>query len=103
MTPPRGASEILRERPKLDFVVDALADRARECCGLDPATPEAQQIRQRVRDRALELLDDWSKIANGLSQSGVALQYQTEVGSAQRLLYEFLNAELKNLPAQNQR
>ena len=30
MTPPRGASEILRERTKLDFVVDALADRARD-------------------------------------------------------------------------
>ena len=101
MTPPRGASEILRERTKLDFVVDALADRARECCGLDPASAEAQQIRQRVRDRANDLLDDWSKIANDLSQSGVPLQYQTEVGSAQRLLYEFLNPELRNLPPQN--
>lgn len=101
MTPPRGASEILRERTKLDFVVDALADRARECCGLDPASAEAQQIRQRVRDRANELLDDWSKIANDLSQSGVPLQYQTEIGSAQRLLYEFLNPELRNLPPQN--
>jgi superfamily II DNA or RNA helicase len=101
MTAPRGASEILRERTKLDFVVDSLADRARECCGLDPASAEAQQIRQRVRDRTVDLLDDWSKIANDLSQSGVPLQYQTEVGSAQRLLYEFLNPELKNLPPQN--
>ena len=101
MTPPRGASEILRERTKLDFVIDALADRARECCGLDPTSAEAQQIRQRVRDRTNDLLDDWSKIANDLSQSGVPLQYQTEVGSAQRLLYDFLNPELKNLPPQN--
>ena len=101
MTSPRGASEILRERPKLDFVVETLADRARECCGLDPASPEAQQIRQRVRDRANDLLDDWSNIANDLSQTGVALQYQTEAGSAQRLLYEFLNPELRNLPPQN--
>lgn len=101
MTSPRGASQILSERTKLDFVVDTLADRARECCGLDPASAEAQQIRQQVRDRANDLLDDWSKIANDLSQSGVALQYQTEVGSAQRLLYEFLNLELKNLPSQN--
>jgi hypothetical protein len=101
MTPPRGASEILRERTKLDFAVDTLADRARECCGLDPASPEAQQIRQRVRDRSNDLLDDWSNIANDLSQTGVALQYQTEAGSAQRLLYEFLNPELRNLPPQN--
>jgi Helicase conserved C-terminal domain len=101
MTPPRGASEILRERTKLDFAIETLADRARECCGLDPASPEAQQIRQRVRDRANDLLDDWSNIANDLSQAGVALQYQTEAGSAQRLLYEFLNPELRNLPPQN--
>jgi hypothetical protein len=47
------------------------------------------------------LLDDWSKMAVDLSQSGVALQYQQEVGSAQRLLYEFLNPELKNLPVHN--
>ncbi len=101
MTPPRGASEILHERTKLDFAVEALADRARECCGLDPASAEAQQIRQRVRDRANDLLDDWSNIANDLSQSGTPLQYQIEVGGAQRLLYEFLNPELRNLPPQN--
>ncbi len=101
MTAPRGASAILSERTKLDFVVNALAERARECCGLDPSSPEAQQIRDRVRARTLDLLDDWSKIAVDLSQSGVALQYQQEVGSAQRLLYEFLNPELKNLPPQN--
>lgn len=101
MTPPRGASEILHERMRLDFVVDDLAERAGECCGLDPSSPEAQQVRQRVRERTLDLLDDWSKLANDLSQSGVALQYQTEVGGAQRLLYEFLNPELRNLPPQN--
>jgi hypothetical protein len=101
MTAPRGASAILSERTKLDFVVNALAERARECCGLDPSSPEAQQIRERVRARTLDLLDDWSKIAMDLSQSGVALQYQQEVGSAQRLLYEFLNPELRNLPPQN--
>ena len=48
-----------------------------------------------------DLLDDWSNIANDLSQSGAALQYQMEVGGAQRLLYEFLNPELRNLPPQN--
>jgi hypothetical protein len=102
MTGPRGASAILSERAKLDFVVKVLAERARECCGLDdPSSAEAQQIRERVRARTLDLLDDWSKIARDLSQSGVALQYQQEVGGAQRLLYEFLNPELRNLPPQN--
>ena len=31
------------------------------------------------------------------------LQYQTEAGSAQRLLYEFLNPELKNLPPRHKK
>jgi hypothetical protein len=102
MTPPRGAGAILSERTKLDFVVKALADRARECCSLPPTSPEAEKVRQRVRDRANDLLDDWSKLATDLSQDGVALQYQVEVGGGvQRLLYEFLNPELKNLPTQN--
>jgi hypothetical protein len=101
MTPPRGAGGILSERTKLDFVVDALAARARECCNLPPTSAEAAKVGQRVRDRANDLLDDWSKLATDLSHSGVALQYQIEIGGAQRLLYEFLNPELKNLPVQN--
>ena len=101
MTAPRGASAILSERMRLDYVVDALAKRALECCGLDASSPEALQIQQRVRDRSLELLDEWSKIAYDFSQTATALQYQQEVGGAQRLLYEFLNPELKNLPPQS--
>jgi hypothetical protein len=85
----------------LDFVVEALAKRALECCGLNASSPEALQIQQRVRDRSLELLDEWSKIAYDFSQTATALQYQQEVGGAQRLLYEFLNPELKNLPPQS--
>lgn len=101
MTPPKGAGAILSERTKLSFAVDTLAARARECCNLPPASDEAAKVGQRVRDRANDLLDDWSKLATDLSHSGVALQYQIEVGGAQRLLYEFLNPDLKNLPVQN--
>jgi hypothetical protein len=101
MTAPRGAGEILTQRAQLDFAVDMLADRARECCNLPAGSEEADRVRQRVRDRAHDLLDDWSKLATDLSHSGVALQYQTEVGGAQRLLYEFLNPELKNLPVRD--
>ena len=96
MTAPKGAGEILKERQKLDFVVNCLAERAKAHATMPPV--EAEQLRQVVRDRANDLFDEWSKIALELVQSGVALQYQSEVGAAQRLLYEFLNPELKRLP-----
>ena len=62
-----------------------------------------EQLRQVVRDRANDLFDEWSKIALELGQAGVALQYQAEVGAAQRLLYEFLNSELKRLPLRHRK
>ena len=43
-------------------------------------------------------LDEWSQIAMELNNVGGQLQYQTEVGAAQRLLYEFLNPDLKRQP-----
>ena len=95
MTPPWGATEILRERGKLDFVIEALAARA---AAYAETPQEAQALRQRVRDRAVDLLDEWSHIAHDFQNQGVQLQYQIETGGAQRLLYEFLNPELKKLP-----
>ncbi|HUQ70724.1 MAG TPA: DISARM system helicase DrmA [Planctomycetaceae bacterium] len=97
MTAPRSAAEILRERPQLDWVVDTLADRA-FAHARDLSDQERERLRQRVRQRAVDLLDDWSKIAHELHQQGAGLQYQVEVGGAQRLLTEFLSPEVKNLP-----
>jgi hypothetical protein len=95
MTPPKGATEILRQRGKLDFVVEALAARA----AAHGETPqEADSLRQRVRERAVDLLDEWSHIAHEFESQGAQLQYQIEAGAAQRLLYEFLNPELRQLP-----
>ena len=56
-----------------------------------------------MRERAVDLLDEWSKIAMELNEAGAGLQYQVEVGAAQRLLYEFLNPELKTLPPWQQK
>jgi hypothetical protein len=100
MTPARGATEILRERGKLDFVVEALAARA---AAYGETPQEAAALRQRVRDRAVDLLDEWSHIAHDLQGQGVHLQYQIETGAAQRLLYEFLNPELKKLPQRHRK
>jgi hypothetical protein len=96
MTPPRGAIEILNELPNLDFAVEALSTRAMETN--DGSTSESNKIQLLVRARAKKLLDDWSGIAKNLKDAGGSLQYQTEEGNAQRLLYEFLNPDLKERP-----
>jgi len=101
MTPPLGAGDILAQRASLDFVVDTLAARARAHADLPPE--EAEALHQRVRARALDLLEEWGHIAMGLHNVGGRLQYQTETGMAQRLLYEFLNPELKQRPPRHKK
>jgi hypothetical protein len=101
MMPPRGAEAILKERAKLEFVIDALARRAE---GMLEDKAEAEALRTRVRARAADLLDEWSKIAHEMHDQGIGLQYQYEVGGqVQRLLYEFLNPELKKLPLRHRK
>jgi len=102
MTHPRGATEILNELPQLEFAVKQLSERAKESHERS-SSDDAEQLRKRVRERCMDLLDDWSTIAKELHDAGGALQYQTEAGSAQRLLYEFLNPELKNLPPRHKK
>jgi hypothetical protein len=100
MTPPKGATEILQERRRLDWVAKALARRAADYAD-DPAESEA--LRDRLQERSADLLDEWDKIAKDYQDKGVLLQYQQEEGSARRLLYEFLNAELKQLPQRHRK
>lgn len=102
MTPPRGATEILSELPRLDFALERLANRALETHN-NSSSDEAEQLRLTVLERSKDLLDEWSGIAKELHDAGGALQYQTEQGSAQRLLYEFLNPDLKTLPPKHKK
>ena len=90
MTPARGATEILNERPQLEFAVEQLAQRAYES-HVDSSSEEAEQLRRTVLARAKDLLDEWSRIAQELKDASAGLQYQKEEGNAQRLLYEFLS------------
>ena len=94
MTPPTGAAEILQHRQALEFVVQALADRASSSVSLEAA--DAQALSEKVRDRVNKLLDIWSKIADDYHNQGTTLQYnQREAGAAKPLLHEFLDPELK--------
>lgn len=101
LTPPRGASEIEVERPNLAFVEEAIVERARSQPGLSAA--EVDAFGTRVRNRVRDLLDEWSRIAHDYQVNGVPLQYQVEEGGAQRLLYDFLDPELKKLPPRHRK
>lgn len=102
MTPPRGAMEILNERTRLEFVIQALAERAYGHSDLPPA--EAERLRQRVRERAIDLMDEWAKVAQDYQKDGVGLQYNpSETGAAKQLLHDFLSTEVKNLPPEHWR
>jgi hypothetical protein len=101
MTPALGAGEILNERAALDFAVEVLGDRAHAHAQLPG--PEADALRQRIRERAKDLLDEWSRIAMDQHDVGGQLQYQREAGAAQRLLHEFLNPALKQQPPRFQK
>ena len=101
MTPPKGATEILQraERPRLRRAGPLGPGRA-AMRTLEAA--EAEALRQRVRNRAKDLLDDWSQIAHDYQNQGTDLQYNpAEVGAAKPLLYEFLDPELKMLHARH--
>src|SRR5262245_45034383 len=71
MTPPKGATEILKERGKLGFVIEALAARA---AAYAETPQDAKDLRDRVRARAVDLLDEWARIAHDLQTQGVQLQ-----------------------------
>jgi hypothetical protein len=102
MTPPRGAMEILNERTRLEFVITTLAERAYGHSDLPPA--EAERLRQSVRERAIDLMDEWAKVAQDYQKDGVGLQYNPiEAGAAKQLLHDFLSKEVKNLPPDNWR
>ena len=102
MTPARGASEIWTEMPKLKFAVQQLAERALET-HQNSSSLEAGRLKKIVAERAKDLLDEWNGIAKELRDAGGALQYQTEQGGAQRLIYEFLNPQLKELPPRHKK
>ena len=96
MTPAKGAGRILDVRAELDVLANFLAERARTHAW--PRTAAAgNALYDSVRNRCVRLLDDWLNIAQEFQNTNTALQYQQEVGGAQRLLYTFLDSEVPNL------
>ena len=72
---------------------------------LTPRHPqESEALRQQVRDRAKDLFDAWSEIADKYRNDGTALQYNpAEVAAAKPLLHDFLDPELKTMHARHKK
>lgn len=96
MTPPHGAERIIDERANLEFAIQALERRGADIAGEDHA--RAERLRQRVRERAADLLDAWVRIAQRLREAGARLQYnEGESSGAKPLLRDFLAASLEEV------
>lgn len=101
LTAALGANKILDERAKFDAVIEIIAERAfHHRLDVDPPS-ERDRLKKQVRDRVLDLLEEWAKVVetNRTSGSGVLLQYNgKETGGAMGLLQNFLDPDLKTLP-----
>jgi hypothetical protein len=98
MTPSLGASEIIPLRIALEEFAQQFARRAANHKN-DFSHSEEQRLRDAVRARCISLLDDWLNIAEEFQYTNVKLKYQKwESGAGQRLLYDFLDSELQQLP-----
>ncbi|HZR20691.1 MAG TPA: DISARM system helicase DrmA [Verrucomicrobiae bacterium] len=91
-----GATNILTNRPALDAVAEAFAERAVSHRFLTPQ--EQVALRGRVRDRCIDLLDTWYKLADIERLKGAQMQYGTELPNQPALLHGFLDEALAALP-----
>ncbi|MHC5729005.1 MAG: helicase-related protein, partial [Nostoc sp.] len=98
MTAPLRAIDILQHRNELNFVIDAIAQRA-ETHDKELDAADAEALRQKVRGRVQDLLDLWERIAGQKTN----LQYQREVGEAPPLLLDPLDPELEKKPLEERK
>ena len=93
---PTGAAAVLQQRAALSAIADVFADRAMAHRNLTPA--EQAAVRDKVRNRCIDLLDTWFKLADGERKKGALLQYGTELPNQPALLHGFLDGGLATLP-----
>jgi hypothetical protein len=91
-TPAKGARLAQSKRGELDMVATALAERAGTHDGKLSAA-EQKALADKIRQRVMDILDDWAKVSAEVAPSGVELGYQKEPGVAQYLLREMLDKE----------
>ncbi len=98
LTPPKGAVAAVQRRGALAFIADRLADRA-EGHSSELEDVDREGLRELVKARVNDLLDEWAKIAAENQQVSAGLQYQREVPADPPLLHVPLDPELTRLPA----
>lgn len=103
LTPSNHAVRMRVERSRVQFVSDALGERAaRHNSLLSPA--DRDELRSRVRGRVADLLDDWSKIAERKFQVGAGLKYQQrEPGTEAFLIRDPLDPTLGGVSQEERR
>ena len=93
LSAPTGAAMFLFHHHELGPVADAFADRAmRHRAGF--TTAEEAEIHAKVRDRCLDLLSSWYKVADAEKAKSALLQYGTELNGQPALLRDFLDERL---------
>jgi hypothetical protein len=95
LTPPLAAGAIEAHRARLAFVADTIARRVEEHAQL--GRREAEELRQKLRQRALDLLDQWTRTAAQQMQVAAQLQYGHEE-AAPALLKDPLDPAFASLP-----
>jgi len=97
LTAPLNAAAITSQRASLDFVAETMTRRS-EAFDLRMPAEDRNALRQNLRGRVQDLLDEWSKIAETKHRVGSGLQYQQEEGGAPPLLFDPLDPELAEQP-----
>ena len=96
LVPATGAATVTTHRHHLNAVADAFADRAaNHRDGLSAA--ERAALRTKVRERCIDLLDSWCKVADAEKAKNAQLQYGTELPNQPALLHGFLDPILDSL------
>ncbi|MFZ5439858.1 MAG: DISARM system helicase DrmA [Myxococcota bacterium] len=89
LTAPKNAVLMDSLRPRLSWVAEALAERARRSNHPDEVAT--------MRERTMRVLDDWQRAAKEQAEAHAGLQYQREQGSDPALLHTPLDPALEQL------
>lgn len=101
LTAPLHARDVEQYPARLDEVVDAITARVDQ---VGFSSSAAAEVRQRLRARVVDLLDEWKRIAHDMREVTASLQYNAgEEAGARGLLHDFLDPVLPKLTLREQK